>query len=95
MKTITFHCPACRQFLEASEDYVGLMVECPACHGVLKVPAEGGEDHLVEPGGGGGSGGGEVGRTARIELPPNLGIPKPQTHRTVVVRRRQGPPPKS
>lgn len=93
VKTTTFHCPACRQWLEAPEDYVGLMVECPGCRSVLKVPEPGGADALIEtssPAEADGEKAEERGRTARIELPPNLGIPEPSARRTIVIRRRQG-----
>ena len=93
VKTTTFHCPACRQWLEAPEDCVGLMVECPDCRSVLKVPGPGGADALIEtssPVEAGGEKAEDRGRTARIELPPNLGIPEPSTRRTIVIRRRQG-----
>lgn len=36
--SIKFECPKCKKQLEAENDHVGMELECPQCHGEVKVP---------------------------------------------------------
>ena len=38
MKMINFDCHKCGQNIDAPESMAGLIVECPACNGVIRIP---------------------------------------------------------
>lgn len=38
MRVINFDCHKCGQNIDAPENMAGLIVECPACNGVIRIP---------------------------------------------------------
>ena len=89
MKDVVFECPKCNQLLEAPEDMVEMYVECPNCGKVIQVPsgspakpaaAKAAPEDKQE------SEADDKSSTIRIELPPDLGIPKPPK-RKITIRR--------
>ncbi|MFW6151893.1 MAG: hypothetical protein ACOC6C_02860 [Verrucomicrobiota bacterium] len=46
MAELTFHCPNCKQKLEAPDDMAGETVECPSCQTEITIPAGKPRDQL-------------------------------------------------
>lgn len=91
MKDVNFDCPACRQNLDAPEDMVGLFIECPSCGKVIKIPTHGESakakvDNEFAPPPPRPPAVEEKSSTMRLDLPADLGIPRPQ-QRKVFIRR--------
>jgi hypothetical protein len=94
---VEFQCTGCRQWLEAPADMAGLVVECPKCAAVIKVPSAS-ETVPSAPSTGRRSPAPPPqekplnqdemkGSTIRIDLPPNLGIPAAPRRRFVIRRK--------
>lgn len=92
VEDIVFACPKCRQWLESPADLCGLVVECPKCSDVITVPEQSDAD-LNEPASPANKpapprANDEMkSTTVRIELPPDLGIPRPPRKKRFILRR--------
>lgn len=95
-KDVEFKCTECGQWLEAPADMAGLMVECPKCNAVIKVPTA--SDHVPAAARSGPRASPPSdeksattedlkGTTIRINLPPDLGLPAPPKRRFVIRRK--------
>jgi len=88
MHEIEFICRQCGQHLLSTGDAAGLMVECPACRNVIEVPEKSdAPERRTSPSAAGGNPTSKS-STARIDLPPNLGLPPVAPPRRIVIRRR-------
>lgn len=80
---INFNCMECGQNIELPSDAVGLNMKCPGCgHRFVipspaPVPPSPAPDKMEDE---------KKGSTARIELPPEGGMPMPQSHHITIKR---------
>ncbi len=98
---INFDCPECGQNLDAPSEYRGREVPCPSCGATIRVPDPDHEQHDVhetEPAQEESAGKDETGlqdlpedelkgSTVQIDLPEDLGLPKPKS-RVFKIKRR-------
>ena len=93
-----FVCPACGQNLDAPKSMAGLLVECPTCEEVIRIPTGGQTRKMPKvaappppaPAAETKAGVDEKSATLPIVLPPNLGVPQ-QRQRRIVIRRGSAP----
>ena len=82
MSDMEFNCPHCNQTIEAPEDMLGQLIDCPACGGAIQLPppeppAEPPPEPLPEP---------------PAELPPQIEAPAPGRKKFIIRRPAGGPP---